>query len=258
MLIKFQAAGCGVLSVCSWNSQMQPHLRNSHLVWDPISAAQTQTRLFLQRRDIKTESAAQSMRTINIYIWNGFHSLSAFKEQPCVTTACACVGVWGMMSVGCGSVILQVAHRGLATARIPQDMCTCRRDFNLTKTPQVHGSLFAWQLKWFEGNAITNCWFRGDRSGKSRDYYGSSIHIFVWGHHTFHTSSVWNMIALLFKAQNGLCRIDFIIEQCSRPWQAIRLRAGSFIYFKKWCRHGNGVCRRVCRRLISRISADNT
>lgn len=67
------------------------------------------------------------------------------------------------------------------------------------------------------------------------------------------------MIALLFKAQNGLCWTDFIIEQCSRPWQAIRLRARSFIYLK-CCRHGNGVCCHWAFRLISQISpsADNT
>lgn len=67
------------------------------------------------------------------------------------------------------------------------------------------------------------------------------------------------MIALLFKAQNGLSWTDFIIEQCSRPWQAIRLRARSFIYLK-CCRHGNGVCCHLAFRLISQIlpSADNT
>lgn len=70
------------------------NLCHGGLVWDSILAAQTQTRLFLQR-DIKTESAAQSMRTIYIYIRNGFHSLSAFKEQPCVTTARAwAFGEW--------------------------------------------------------------------------------------------------------------------------------------------------------------------
>lgn len=66
------------------------NLCHNRLVWNFLSAAQTPTRLFLQH-DIKKESAAQSMRTIYIYIWNGFHSLPACEEQLCVTTVRAWV-----------------------------------------------------------------------------------------------------------------------------------------------------------------------
>lgn len=112
------------------------NLRNSRLVWDPILAAQTQTRLFLQQRDIKTDLAPQSTRTI--YIWNGFHSLSAFKEQPCVMTTCAWV-FWGGVSWCRLAAVAWFSrwHMGtsLATSQFPGDMCTCEMDFNLTKTP---------------------------------------------------------------------------------------------------------------------------
>lgn len=51
---------------------------------------------------------------------------------------------------------------------------------------------------------------------QSHNYYGPSIHIFVWGHHNFHTGPVHNVIALWFKLQHGLCWTDLIIVQCSK------------------------------------------
>lgn len=109
---------------------------HSRLVWNSLSAAQTRTRLFLQQRDIKKESAAQSMRTIYIYIWKGFHSLSAFKEQPRVTTAH--VWVFGER-VNDGWLGLRDSPGGTWGPHLPLSnypkTCTCKMDFNLTKTP---------------------------------------------------------------------------------------------------------------------------
>lgn len=201
--------------------------------------AQTETRLFLHHSYIKTENVVQREDYLYIHVKSQFFSLSAFKEQPCATTirlhtfVCErlCVGVEGVN--GCwleGEVWFSRWHTGapLATAhyQLRKDSYTCETHYILTKTLKVVGSLFVWQ--WQTAKAIwRQCYnqllVQKGSFRQSHNYYGPTIHIFVWGHHNFHTSSVCNMIALWFKLQNGLCWTDLIIVQCSRLWRAITL-----------------------------------
>lgn len=114
-------------------------------------------------------------------------SLSAFKEQPCTTTTCACVCAWVAACGCCGSKWILVGgecdspggtwgpHLLLPSANYP-------------KTPTPVNCIISWpkhwkqlvlflsdsgrQLKRFRGNTITNCWFKRDHSGKATTIMG--------------------------------------------------------------------------------------
>ena len=120
-----------------------------------------------------------------------------------------------------------------ARYQLPQDSYTCETHYNLTKTLKVGGSLFVWQwrtAKRFWRLCYNQLLVQKGSFRQSHNYYGPTIHIFVWGHHNFHTSTVCNMIALWLKLQNGLCWKVLIIVQCSKLWWAITPKAQSFIY----------------------------
>lgn len=118
-------------------------------------------------------------------------SASAFKEQPCAHSfERRRVGVEGVR--GCWlawqSVILQVARRlrlllPITNYSLPKDSHTCKTHYIFDrKTQAAVGSLFFFfffsgsdsgrQLKQFAGNALTNCWFKRDRSGKATTIMG--------------------------------------------------------------------------------------
>lgn len=91
------------------------------------------------------------------------------------------------------SVILQVARRlhlllPITNYSLPKDSHTCKTHYILTKKHRqqlvdnfffffLGGGLFLGtdsgrQLKQFAGNALTNCWFKRDRSGKATTIMG--------------------------------------------------------------------------------------
>lgn len=113
-----------------------------------------------------------------------FFFFPAFKEQPCAAprafvwvSACGC---WGSQRcwLAWRSVILQVAHRLHLLLPVT----------NYPETPTPVKSIISWpkhweqlvhylsdsgrRLKQFEGNALTNCWFKRDHSGKATTIMG--------------------------------------------------------------------------------------
>lgn len=165
------------------------------------------------------QSAVRSTGTIYICIWNCFHSLSAFKEQPRATTTHVrvgvCVGVRG--AVRCWSAAVAWSSGWRRPLPITPRLVHLRNAFELDQNAVSTRFSFGLTAKVIGRQRYNQLLVQRRSFTGSRDHYGASIHIFVRSRHNFHTGSVWNMIGLLFKAQNGLCWTDFIIEQCSRP-----------------------------------------
>lgn len=170
---------------------------------NPLSLkGQTRTRLLLHHSGIKPVNIMQREDHIHTYTCINSHaevfffffsppSASAFKEQPCAhSLERRRVGVEGVR--GCWlawqSVILQVARRlrlllPITNYSLPEDSHTCKTHYIFDrKTQAAVGSLFFFfffsvsdsgrQLKQFAGNALTNCWFKRDRSGKATTIMG--------------------------------------------------------------------------------------
>ena len=147
---------------------------------------------------------------------------------------CVCVGGGGG---GWESVILQVAHGGPScccplpiTPRLLHLWNALYLDQNTQSRQLSFLSDSGGQLKRFKGNAITNCWFKRDHSGKATTIM---VLLFISLHEAITISIlapyvIWLVSGL--KLQNGLCWTDFIIVQCSRRWWAITLYARTFIY----------------------------
>ena len=157
-------------------------------------------------------------------------SVSASKEHPSAWLLCVHLCVCVRVRVSAGGVNgrrlaeavwfsrwLTGAPRCRCPLPITQD--TCETHYILTKTLKVGGALFVWQ--WRTAKAILKqCYnqllVQKGSLRQSHNYYRPTIHIFAWGHHNFHTSPVYNMIALWLKLQNGLCWTDLIIMQSFR------------------------------------------
>lgn len=108
-----RASGCGVLSMFSWNSRMQPLCLPVVLPGRPHWLPKLKPGFSCNN--------ATSKQNLWHRAWGLFISISETGFTPSLLSRnnvcddCACVGVWGSesMSVYWGSVILQVAHGGL-------------------------------------------------------------------------------------------------------------------------------------------------
>ena len=160
---------------------------------------------------------------------------TSFCDYCVCVCVCMCVCVcdsggskW--VVVGGGSMILQVAHRGPScrcplpiTPRLLHLWNTLYLDQNTESSGSLFLSVSGGRLKRFEGNAITNCWFKRDHSGKATTIIGL---LFISLHEAITISTLALYVIWLLAGFNY--RMVFvgrivIIVQCSRLWWAITL-----------------------------------